>query len=374
MIIGLDMLMRAAYCRGVLRALQIAISKRDGVELMILEKDGGRYRTLEKIDGIIGFFGESDRSFLTNPPVPVVNVSSRMYDCPVPVVTDDNIGIGRMAADYLLELGCEEFGFCGRHEHHFAVLREEGFRQRLTESNRYAPEHYHFFDVPESKVNTDLTEITVWLSAIRRATGVFCVNDELALRVSHLARAAGVSIPSPLSLLGADDDDISVLADGSLLSSIRQDFDRIAAKAVDFIIRQIRGEESVPALTVVPPLQLITRHSTDITSNVDPHMLRAIRFIRQNACKGIHVQEVLAHLPMSRRVFETRFKSSFGHSPYEEILKVRIEQAKKLLCAEPEATIPQIAERCGYENSKQFSVMFKKMTGMAPGEFRSIRH
>ncbi len=374
MIIGLDMLMRAAYCRGVLRALQIAISKREGVELMILEKVGRQYRTLERIDGIIGFFGENDRSFLTNPPLPVVNVSSRMYDCPVPVVTDDNIGIGRMAADYLLELGCEEFGFCGRHEHLFAVLREEGFRERLTESNRYAPERYHFFDIPESRVNTDLPELSDWLVSVTKETGVFCVNDELALRVSHLARAAGVSIPRPLSLLGADDDDISVLADGSLLSSIRQDFDRIATKAVDLIIRQIKGEVAPPAVTVVPPLQLITRHSTDITSNVDPHMLRAIHFIREYACKGIHVQDVLANLPMSRRVFETRFKDAFGHSPYEEILKVRFELAKKLLRTEPGATIPQIAEKCGYENSKQFSVMFKKMTGMAPGEYRSVRH
>lgn len=373
MIIGLDMLMRAAYCRGVLRALLFAFSKREGVEPIILEKESGRYNSLERVDGIIGFFAEEDRTFLTNPPVPVVNISSRMYDCPVPVVTDDNVGIGRMAADYLLELGCEDFGFCGRHEHLFAVLREEGFRQRLAESKRFAAGRYHFFDIPESKVHTDLPELFSWLSTISKPTGVFCVNDELALRISHLARAAGVSVPHPLSLLGADDDDISVLADGNLLSSIRQDFDRIAGKALDLIISQIQGGPPPSPVTVVPPLQLITRQSTDMTSNVDPRMLRAIRFIRENACGGIGVQDVLANLPMSRRVFETRFKEAFGHSPYEEILKVRMDRAKRILAESPDRTVPQVAERCGYENSKQFSAMFKKMVGMSPSDFRASR-
>jgi LacI family transcriptional regulator len=369
MIVGIDMLLRAAYGRGVLRALQVALARREGWEFRILERTADGYKDLRQIEGIIGFYAEEDRPFLENAKVPVINVSSRMFECPVPVVTDDNIGIGRMAADYFVELGMEAFIYCGRSEHHFAVLREEGFRQRLRENRPNAP--LDVFDIPESAVQGNHPDLTERLRAVGdQPTGLFCVHDELALRVSQLAKAAEVDIPHPLAILGADDDDLSVLANGSLLSSIRQDFDRIALTALDALEKWVTTGKRPHALVTVPPLQLIARASTDVLHAADPRMREAMRFIREHACKGIRVEDLRSRLAMSRRVLETRFREAFGHSPYEEILRIRIQAAKRLLLEESEATIPQIAERCGYENSKQFSAIFKKRVGCPPSDFR----
>jgi len=46
------------------------------------------------------------------------------------------------------------------------------------------------------------------------------------------------------------------------------------------------------------------------------------------ACEGINVNDVLRHVAMSRRVFETEFKKLFGRMPHEEIVRTRIQKVK----------------------------------------------
>jgi LacI family transcriptional regulator len=99
---------------------------------------------------------------------------------------------------------------------------------------------------------------------------------------------------------------------------------------------------------------------------------RAVRFIREHACEGINVADVLREVPMSRRVLETRFKKLLDCSPHEEIAKTRIRRVKQLL-NETELPLYLIAERTGFEHIEYLSVAFKRETGMSPSEFRVLR-
>jgi LacI family transcriptional regulator len=95
-----------------------------------------------------------------------------------------------------------------------------------------------------------------------------------------------------------------------------------------------------------------------------------VRFIREHACEGITVEEVLRAVPMSRSVLERRFKQVLARTPLDQILRVKLECAKSLLTT-TDLSLTLIAERAGFDHVEYFSVAFKRIVGETPGHFRS---
>jgi LacI family transcriptional regulator len=115
---------------------------------------------------------------------------------------------------------------------------------------------------------------------------------------------------------------------------------------------------------------VVTRRSTDVLAIEDRHLARAVRFIREHACEGITVEDVLEHVPLSRSVFERRFAQLFGHTPKAEIVRARLDRIKQLL-AETEMPLKQIALKVGFEHPEYLNVIFKERTGQTPGQYRA---
>jgi LacI family transcriptional regulator len=102
----------------------------------------------------------------------------------------------------------------------------------------------------------------------------------------------------------------------------------------------------------------------------DRDLAAAMRYIREHACEGITVEDVLAHVPLSRSVFERRFDRLFGRTPKAEILRARLDRLKQLL-AETEMPLKQIAVKVGFEHAEYMNVFFKERTGLTPGQYRA---
>ena len=77
-----------------------------------------------------------------------------------------------------------------------------------------------------------------------------------------------------------------------------------------------------------------------------------------------------AHLSVPQ--FERRFRRAFGTSPHQYLLRVRIENAARLL-AETDQTVSEIAQTCGFYDHAHFSRSFRKTMNAAPSEHRK-RH
>ena len=58
-----------------------------------------------------------------------------------------------------------------------------------------------------------------------------------------------------------------------------------------------------------------------------------------------------------------------GGPPGQELQRVRIERAKRLL-AESSNKLEVLAGQCGYQSANTFCVAFKQATGMSPKQFR----
>jgi LacI family transcriptional regulator len=98
-------------------------------------------------------------------------------------------------------------------------------------------------------------------------------------------------------------------------------------------------------------------------------MLAAAEYIRDYACDGIGVDEVVRSVSLSRRAFELRFTDRFGETPKQMIQRVRLERAKQLL-ESTQLSITQIAMMIGFADVAAFANFVKKQTGSSPTEWR----
>lgn len=61
----------------------------------------------------------------------------------------------------------------------------------------------------------------------------------------------------------------------------------------------------------------------------------------------------------------------FHMTPMEQLNRIRLEHAARLLVKEPATTITRIALRCGFNSSQYFANRFKRHFGRTPGDYRS---
>lgn len=101
------------------------------------------------------------------------------------------------------------------------------------------------------------------------------------------------------------------------------------------------------------------------------HSIVAIQeYIEKNYAEKLSVDGLAELCGAGRRTFERRFKKATGNTVLEYLQRVRMEAAKKALEL-GHASIKEVMYQVGYADHKAFRDIFKKMTGMTPGDYRS---
>jgi transcriptional regulator GlxA family with amidase domain len=81
------------------------------------------------------------------------------------------------------------------------------------------------------------------------------------------------------------------------------------------------------------------------------------------------VKDLVSVAAMSRRGLHKAFLEHLGRTPGQELHRVRINLAKRLL-AESTHKMEVVAGMCGYQSANSFCVAFKQSTGMSPKQYR----
>ena len=140
-------------------------------------------------------------------------------------------------------------------------------------------------------------------------------------------------------------------------------------QAAKLLHRLLANEELPLQRTLVPPVRVIERRSTDYRSLTDPAVIQAMHFIRNHACKGIKV--VLDSVGISRSNLEKRFKEEVGETIHAVIHAEKLEKARSLLISTT-LSINEISQMCGYPSLQYFYSVFKKEYDTTPKEYRDV--
>lgn len=104
----------------------------------------------------------------------------------------------------------------------------------------------------------------------------------------------------------------------------------------------------------------------------DPMRRNLLEYVEQHYNKDISLEKVSSELGLSIHYVSKYFKEKMGMNFIDYLLELRVHKAKALL-TESELQIQEIAEEVGYLNTNSFIRMFRKYTGVSPGEYRKQR-
>ena len=97
-----------------------------------------------------------------------------------------------------------------------------------------------------------------------------------------------------------------------------------------------------------------------------------VRYLRDNYNRSLTLRDVAAQVHLSERHSSRLFHSVMGATIMDYLTSLRLEHAARLLL-EPQYSIKQIAQACGYADVRHFTTLFHRRMGVTPGVFRLER-
>ncbi|WP_368744500.1 GlxA family transcriptional regulator [Desertibaculum subflavum] len=101
----------------------------------------------------------------------------------------------------------------------------------------------------------------------------------------------------------------------------------------------------------------------------DAAILDAQTWLAKHFSVADTVTEMVSRSGLAERTFKRRFTKATGLAPLPYVHRLRIEEAKRRL-ERTSDSIDEIGWRVGYEDSAFFRRLFKRLTGVAPGQYR----
>ena len=100
----------------------------------------------------------------------------------------------------------------------------------------------------------------------------------------------------------------------------------------------------------------------------DPQVGAAIGAIHANPAHGWTLEDLAAHVGMSRTVFARRFREKTGETPVAYLTRWRMMLAAERLVTGSE-TLARIARAVGYESENAFNTAFTRVMGLSPRRY-----
>jgi LacI family transcriptional regulator len=306
--------------------------------------------------------------------IPTVDLLDEPKGKRCPVCLIDDFAVAQLAIDHLLDNGFVHFAFCGFRDVPFSERRKMGFVGSLRKRNFEVAVYRGTGSTPnfhpaEERGYREVEHISNWLAGLPKPVGVFACNDVRALQVSQACRIKEFAIPDTIAILGVDNDEIITQLSQPKLTSIQPDTFQSGFRACVCLDELMAGKPPSKWVELVPPLGVIERDSTNSIGTADALLAQAIQLIRQKACEGLTVKQLLGALRTSRTRLDARFKRIIGRSVHEEIDRVKKKRVCQLLSGSDD-TLSEIAAQTAYFSVSHLSRSFQKTFGIWPGEYR----
>lgn len=281
----------------------------------------------------------------------------------------DNDQICRAALEHLLERGLRQFAFVGEPigYHVYDDQRRKSFVQQVEQRGLVCYDYRYAGRRATHDLATEQRRFLSWMTSLPKPIGIMAVHDDRGMQVLDACRKLEIAVPDQVAVIGVDNDEFLCALSIPSLTSVDPNSERIGYEAALELNRMMNRHR--PRNMLFPPLGIVARQSTDVLNATDTDIAAAVRFIRQNACQGIRVSDVEQQIALSRTLLNRRFKAVVGRTPKEEILRVQLEHACKLL-VDTDLPIAKVAISAGFASAKYFISAFNGRMAMTPRGYR----
>lgn len=298
--------------------------------------------------------------------IPIVSLSGPPGSGGLPAVRLNMEAVAELALKHFTDRGYQRVAYCGIPSEHTWPPTGRYFNDLATRAglscDMYLPALH-----PDA-LTLRLTHLAEWLKGLKKPIGLLAANDLRAREVMDACRLVGLHVPEEIAVLGVNDDELFCDLSTPAISSVIPNARRVGYEAAAMLDRLMSGKKVV-ADVVIDPLGVKCRQSTDLLAIEDPDVAKVVRFIREHACEGIRVEDVLEQVAMSRRSLEKRFRTSVGRPVHAEIRRVQIERVKELLIT-TDYKLERIAELTGFSTAQYLAGLFHRLVKMTPGAWR----
>ena len=100
---------------------------------------------------------------------------------------------------------------------------------------------------------------------------------------------------------------------------------------------------------------------------------RIDRWLRAHLSEPLRIADLAAHCGFGMRRFHQVFIDAFGETPHRYLQRLRLDTSLTLL-ADPRRSLTDIALDIGFGDQSAFTHAFTRRFGLAPGQWRALRH
>ncbi|MEZ0535684.1 AraC family transcriptional regulator [Caldicellulosiruptoraceae bacterium PP1] len=122
-------------------------------------------------------------------------------------------------------------------------------------------------------------------------------------------------------------------------------------------------------------LNLAMAIQNGVDNNFESNYVRLspiLKFIDENYKLELSLEDLSKIVQLSPQHLCNLFKKTFKITPYEYLIRVRIQKAKEMLIKNDYSQVKEICYDVGFKNISYFCYVFKKLEGVTPSQFKKL--
>lgn len=302
--------------------------------------------------------------------IPIVDLFGIRMRRGMGAVIHDNEELGRLAAEHFAERGFRHAAFYA-----FEWTRQHDERYDSFAAAWKGEPPARWIWPEEAAGRSGRNALVDWtVRKLRNApkpVAVYTYNSYNAAFLARICLDKGIAVPHNVAILSANDSSIHNCRRSMPISGIDRDEERKYRTAVALLDRMMDGKASRDTVISIKPKCVVTRRSTDVTAVDDETLRKATALISQDISSHFGPSQVAAGLGISLRRLNAMSRSELGHSVLDEIARLRIEEAKRLMISSDDK-LSTVASVTGFCNASYFGKVFRRLTGQTPREWRRL--
>jgi LacI family transcriptional regulator len=332
----------------------------------------------EPVDGILTIVARPRLAeWLLTQNCPVVQMLSLIgWETPVPVVEPDPAAIGVLAAEHFLTLGSPE---CVFYRTWLPDEREVCWKS-FAATLRAAGRSVHLIDFSLGQSFEFISTHTrherwAWLAeklrSLPQPIAAFVMDDRYVNDLFQAAKLLEWRIPDELAVLGADNRPLILGKQPISVSSVDTNLHGVGWAGAALLDRILDGEKPPIEPIRITPGHVIERSSTATFVCNHPGVTAAMNYLRSHYQELIQLPEIANSTGLSARSLQKTFKAVVGRSIFDELGRLRVSHAARLL-RETNLKLESVAHESGLRNAQYLCGVFRQVFNTTPVAYRDL--